>query len=1014
MADNPFTPQSNPFTPEQNPFTPEAPSVLKDIPTQVVGGVRDAVESFYKLAGKAGNYVVGLVGEKPKGSWAPPVDGDYLQPEIFNGAPLPEVRRAETLAGGLTRGITQFGVGMVPGMHAAKIAKIGQGATMLTQTLGASEKFSKAFGLFASTEVAAQIADQVAFDPFLPRLSNMIEDFPALSNPVTEYLSADPNDTEASNRFKIAIEGLGLGAISTGIISGVGRMRGRLHSPVKKPVLVTPKKVPPRPTIILDTNVGKALREKSPNSVVTAAPEPFVRGEIPEKYAGNINLQRIDSPDAVKRSIAATTERYAGQLDEARRGVISEAQTKALADDLGLSVDELMSRKKGEAFNAERVLATRELMQATATDLAAKAKSAVGGSSEQLLEFRQSLARHQAVQEQASGVAAEAGRALRAYRINVKGNARLKAIENALDEAGGREGTEKLAQMLASADTREGLMRAAREMGTARAGDKFWEVYFNFLLSGPQTQAVNAAGNTVTAFWSMPEHMLAAGIGKVTRSADARSMRGVVSRAYGMVEGVKDGLRVFAKSMITEDPIDMIGKIELPRQRAIGGLKGRLIRLPGTTLQATDGFFKAVGYRMELRQLAMDDGLAKGLRGNSLAQHVGDFLAKPTQEFDLKALDNARHQTYTNPLGPTGQAFIRFKQRHPLLNLLAPFVRTPVNIVKYALGRSPFGVFMKSVKADLKAGGAARDLALSRMSLGTAVSAVAMTYAADGVITGGGPRDRISRAALRATGWQPYSIKFNGKYYSYARLEPFGILFGLAADAAETWNNLGEDDANETAARIVASVSNNLSNKTFLRAISEFVEMMSDPIRYGDQYFQNFIGMLVPTGVAQHARTVDPVMRDTQSYMDKLKSRTVYSKDLPMRVDLWGEPIGYELTGNKAVDLINPIYMSTQTTDKTKLEFQRLNVRRGRPGRTIKGLKLTPEEYYEYSAASGKLAKYMMDVATGGSGWESLPDDIKRKTFERFIDEARQEYGAKLTRARKLTGKDIPVTLPFE
>ena len=66
-----------------------------------------------------------------------------------------------------------------------------------------------------ATEVVARgaAAEQLAFSPYEKRLTNLIQQYPSLQNPVTEYLQADPNDTESEARFKMAIEGTITGSI---------------------------------------------------------------------------------------------------------------------------------------------------------------------------------------------------------------------------------------------------------------------------------------------------------------------------------------------------------------------------------------------------------------------------------------------------------------------------------------------------------------------------------------------------------------------------------------------------------------------------------------------------------------------------------------------------------------------------------------------------------------------------------------------------------------------------------
>lgn len=70
----------------------------------------------------------------------------------------------------------------------------------------------------AKTTALGSTAEQFAFSPDEERLSNFIQQYPSLQNPVTEYLQADPDDTTAEARFKMALEGTGLSLGIEGIL----------------------------------------------------------------------------------------------------------------------------------------------------------------------------------------------------------------------------------------------------------------------------------------------------------------------------------------------------------------------------------------------------------------------------------------------------------------------------------------------------------------------------------------------------------------------------------------------------------------------------------------------------------------------------------------------------------------------------------------------------------------------------------------------------------------------------
>ena len=61
-------------------------------------------------------------------------------------------------------------------------------------------------------------------------------------------------------------------------------------------------------------------------------------------------------------------------------------------------------------------------------------------------------------------------------------------------------------------------------------------------------------------------------------------------------------------------------------------------------------------------------------------------------------------------------------------------------------------------RADISAGGARRDLALTRMATGSMLMFTMADMALSGHVTGGGPANKEQKDALYRSGWQPYSV----------------------------------------------------------------------------------------------------------------------------------------------------------------------------------------------------------------------------------------------------------------
>lgn len=68
------------------------------------------------------------------------------------------------------------------------------------------------------------VAAGIAFDPHAARLSDLVQQYPALQNPISDYLASDPTDSDAEGRFKNALEGAGMDVVVAGILGAAVRV----------------------------------------------------------------------------------------------------------------------------------------------------------------------------------------------------------------------------------------------------------------------------------------------------------------------------------------------------------------------------------------------------------------------------------------------------------------------------------------------------------------------------------------------------------------------------------------------------------------------------------------------------------------------------------------------------------------------------------------------------------------------------------------------------------------------
>lgn len=769
---------------------------------------------------------------------------------------------------------------------------------------------------------------------------------------------------------------------------------------------VTPV-APTAPTIpVTQENVARAARtlENMAAPADEAAP-------IADKV-GNINVSKLNATDDVKRLIDEVSKSNDAFI-EARRGIVPIDEINRLADKVDL--EEIIGRKIGQPLNAEQTTAARRAVVASAEDLFTTARDYLATGDQNLrTKALEAVMRQAAFQEQLAGAKAELGRAMRALQ-EVQGSDRSRAVEVALGQFTDIKDPAAIDEFLRKVGTLNSPEAISKFVGEATKpgfGDKITELWINGLLAGPTTHAVNITSNALFSALSIPEKALASGIGKVLRSQDRVTSGEVGARVVGMVQGAKDGLRLFSEAIRTGEASSAVTAIEQQR-KAISGIKGEVVRIPSRLLTAEDELFKAINGRGELAAQAYIKAAAEA--GDDAAKRASlykQYLENPTKEMRAAADKQAEAMTFQTELGKYGKATQKFVNTVWPLRFVVPFIRTPINIVKQALGRTPLAPLATSFWRDIRAGGRVRDEALARVTLGSAIAGSIVAMAQAGQVTGNGPSDPAQRAALLATGWQPQSFKIGDKYYQYGRLEPLAMQIGLAADFATQGEFMDKKEADNAATAITLSIAKNLASKTYLQGISDLMEVFSDPDRFGERYLMRMASSFIPNVAGQTASAIDPVLRDTSAdtfaaqVINTAKSKIPgLSDNIPSRLDPWGDRItrtGFATpseggAGAVAYNLLSPVRVSeVDKSSPAKTEAARIMYIAGKPDKKVtingKSYDLPEDLHRRFAYASGALAKQNIERIIKQPSYIALDDESKRKVFRQVFEQARDVY----------------------
>jgi hypothetical protein len=741
--------------------------------------------------------------------------------------------------------------------------------------------------------------------------------------------------------------------------------------------------------------------------------------------AGNINLDRLQTGDDVKQAMREMADQNADFIDM-RRGVVTWDQTEKAADALGMDPKKLMARAEGEALNNAQLEQAARLAVKAADDVAEFSRKAAGGSEIDQLALIEALEKQKLIQGQFSGATAEAGRALNILRKTVGEQRRAEAMQKVFEEYGGRGGVDELARKLNELETPAQINKFLLNSRRGSIGDMLVEGWINWgLLSGVMTHVKNTVGNTMTALWQPAVTATAAGIGRartlVGAAAEDRVMFGEAgAELFSIVQGAREGVPMAWKAFRTEVTSDGVSKLDKLKPRSIPSKEfqvvepgsvnvfgkeieysgkltvgGKQARIPGRLLMAEDEVFKQIATRQSIDRAAHRTASKEGLRGDDHAQRVAEIINNPSEKMILAAKEYAKKQTFQADLGAPGKAIEMLAGSTPAARLVVTFVRTPINLLKYVGEQTPLGLFAKEARDDIVGlnGAAAQDMRIARMGLGSTVAVATASLAMEGLITGGGPKDPRQRAVLYADGWAPYSVRVGNMYYSYNWVDPFSTIMGVSADAAEIFGKATSEEQEKLAGMIMASMTKNIVNKSWMSGPSDLIKALTDPDRYGDKYVQKLVGsMAVPSVVAQFSRGNDPYLRDAQTLIESIQARTPWSTDLRAKRDIWGEPI--EREGSFGPEGISPIFERSIKEDPVNQELIRLKIWPAPVEKSIKGVKLEPKQYDDFQRIAGRLSKMTLDTIVATPGWASVPEFARRETIKNAIERSRESATA--------------------
>lgn len=574
------------------------------------------------------------------------------------------------------------------------------------------------------------------------------------------------------------------------------------------------------------------------------------------------------------------------------------------------------------------------------------------------------------------------------------------------------EGLESIDKMNLPYDKKLELKTRATKNVVKEPGwrDKMAELVINSYISSLGTPAVNL----LSALVKPPLLIAERAILGVTPGNKVKFVE-----TYGMVkgffEGMAEGISFAKQGWIEGMPLDT--RVNVDQMTGIGrGANASefektiapIVSAPTKAGVFVDEFAKAVFRRMQLNSLAYRISRTvpdKQLNGKTRSEmynelrsiDIGDptkvgqtrawkeQLSKVSPDIADELTEFAKIQTFQADLGKVGNFLLKARAEHPELVLIAPFIKTPINILKDALSYTPASLFMKQFKGK-------KDEAAARMMIGAGLAAMTAQQVLAGNLTGSYPKDSNRRESMIAQNIPEYSVKIGDRWYSYSRVEPLASVLGIFSDTVENMVDYAnkpkaDQKIEQFAADGVLAITKNLASKTFLEGITGVLQAIHDPNRYGGSFLNGFATLLVPGAIAQFARGADPVQRDVRSFADALQNRIPGMRtDLPIRYDILGEE-----RLNPAYGVLGSLALANRDAQQNQLqeELGKVGFAYSAVDKKIGNVELSASDYESYSKRAGELVNKSLESVMTNPAYNNYSKQQKKVVLEKVAGRAR-------------------------
>ena len=704
------------------------------------------------------------------------------------------------------------------------------------------------------------------------------------------------------------------------------------------------------PNAAVQTYRGATLiREASPSEMaVFEAALPRLDGKPGntgiQYYELNLDQMREVFGDDLTAFQSKIVELNRNAIEEAKRGKMSIKEIGLEAETMGLEMmmTRLLKRQTGTALKSPEELYKALIVQRSTLQMARHAYDRLmrEGTEEAASDFLGAMTLQGAVTTSLIGAKTETARMMAVLRnfnmvVDAQTSPDLDDLMGVMGEvpdmgltpgqivenAGGVEAIQHMGtQYMSLTNGQKANLNRSAWRFVGKTYDAFVESFLMSILSGVTTHGVNIASNAASMIAEIPINTIAATIGKVRGTEDAISYQEAFVDVIASYHAIGDSMRAFGQAFKTEQPGNFVTKLDYKRQAIsaenfeidpnsgrgqVFDAMGRLIRLPGTFLLATDEAFKVIAMRQHIYRESISQGMAIRRAGKQtgetdeafksrIDEKIAQIIENPPSTVREAADEYALYKTFQTPVAGKALTTLQELTNVPPFKFLMPFFQTPTNVIAQVFEHTPAAFATRRFREQISKGGKHADVATARMMAGTGMmgyfvmSSMGM-FGDQRMMTGYGPTEPKARQNWLDQGFRPYSFvtkNEDGTYksVSYSRFDPISGLLAIAADTGWHMRHNPGDPTAVVMAALGASY-HYLNELPMMQGFGEITKLFQgsadeDPMAlmervskmYGRAMAKTVPGFLPVSPTGSFADSV-------QRYMDPEKRDTTFPED---------------------------------------------------------------------------------------------------------------------------------------